>query len=77
LVAGEFGVKVGRLYTSYSGYYDESNTGTVQLILATRWLQEHGFVFFDLGMPMDYKNALGAVDISPEDFVILFRTALE
>jgi len=75
LVAGEFGVKAGRVYTSYSGYYDESNAGTVQLILATRWLQEHGFAFFDLGMPMDYKNALGAIDISPEDFVALFRAA--
>jgi len=75
LVAGEFGVKVGRVYTSYSGYYDESNAGTVQLILASRWLQEHDFAFFDLGMPMDYKTALGAADISPEDFVALFRAA--
>jgi hypothetical protein len=35
LVAGEFGVTVGKVYTSYSGYYDESNAGTVQLILTT------------------------------------------
>jgi len=75
LVAGEFGVKAGKVYTSYSGYYDESNAGTVQLILATRWLRENGFAFFDLGMPMDYKTDLGAVDISPEDFVALFRAA--
>jgi Leu/Phe-tRNA-protein transferase len=75
LAAGEFGVKVGRVYTSYSGYYDESNAGTVQLILAARFLQEHGFAFFDLGMPMDYKTDLGAVDISPEKFVRLFRDA--
>ena len=75
LVAGEFGVKVGRVYTSYSGYYDESNCGTVQLILTTRYLQEHGFAFFDLGMPLDYKNSLGAIDISPEEFVRLFRLA--
>jgi len=75
LVAGEFGVKVGRVYTSYSGYYDESNAGTVQLILTTRYLEENGFAFFDLGMPMEYKTALGAQDISPEDFVALFRAA--
>jgi Leu/Phe-tRNA-protein transferase len=75
LVAGEFGVTVGRVYTSYSGYYDEDNAGTVQLILATRYLQEHGFAFFDLGMPLDYKTSLGATDISPEDFVKLFRLA--
>jgi len=72
-VAGEFGVKVGRVYTSYSGYYDESNSGTVQLILTTRYLRENGFAFFDLGMPLDYKNDLGAVDITPEEFVRVFR----
>jgi len=75
LVAGEFGVKVGSVYTSYSGYYDESNAGTVQLILAARWLEENGFAFFDLGMPMEYKTDLGATDISPEDFIALFRAA--
>jgi Leu/Phe-tRNA-protein transferase len=75
LVAGEFGVKVGKVYTSYSGYYDESNAGTVQLILTTHYLREHGFAFFDLGMPMDYKTDLGATDISPEAFVALFRAA--
>ena len=75
LAAGEFGVKVGRVYTSYSGYYDESNAGTVQMILTARFLQEHGYAFFDLGMPLDYKTDLGAVDISPAEFVKLFRSA--
>ena len=73
LVAGEFGVICGRVYTSYSGYYNESNAGTVQLILTARYLQEQGFSFFDLGMPLDYKTDLGAIDISPEEFVRLFR----
>ena len=75
LVAGEFGVKAGRVYTSYSGYYDENNAGTVQLILTTRWLKDQDFTFFDLGMPLEYKTALGAQDISPEDFVALFRAS--
>ena len=77
LVAGEFGIKTGRVYTSYSGYYDESNAGTVQLIHTTRYLQENGYAFFDLGMPLDYKTDLGAVDISPEEFVDYFRSAQE
>jgi Leu/Phe-tRNA-protein transferase len=75
LVAGDFGVIVGRVYTSYSGYYDETNSGTVQLILSTRYLQEHGFALFDFGMPMDYKTDLGAINVSPEEFVTLFRSA--
>ncbi|MCL2185558.1 MAG: GNAT family N-acetyltransferase [Treponema sp.] len=73
LVAGEFGVVCGNVYTSYSGYFDEDNAGTVQIILAARYLEEHGFSFFDLGMPLEYKKTLGAVDISPLRFVQLFR----
>jgi Leu/Phe-tRNA-protein transferase len=75
LVAGEFGVIAGKVYTSYSGYYDENNAGTIQLILTARYLQEHGFAFFDLGMPLDYKTDLGATDISPREFITLFRSA--
>jgi len=73
LVAGDFGVVCGNVYTSYSGYYDEDNAGTAQLILTARYLQEHGFTFFDLGMPMEYKTMLGAEDIKMKRFVQLFR----
>jgi len=73
LKAGEIGVVVGRVYTSYSGYYEEGNAGTVQMILMTRWLEENGFAFLDLGMPLNYKTGLGAKDISPDRFVELFR----
>jgi len=75
LKAGEIGVVVGRVYTSYSGYYEEDNAGTVQMILMTRWLEENGFAFLDLGMPLDYKTSLGAKDITPDKFVELFRSA--
>jgi Leu/Phe-tRNA-protein transferase len=72
-VAGEFGVVYGKVYTSYSGFYEEDNAGTVQMIKTARYLQDNGFSFFDLGMPLDYKTDLGAVDITPEEFVKLFR----
>jgi len=75
LVAGDFGVVCGNVYTSYSGYYDEDNAGTVQLILTTRYLQEHGFSFFDLGMPMDYKTEMGAEDIHMRQFIQMFRNS--
>jgi len=73
LAAGEFGIVCGNVYTSYSGFYDEDNAGTVQLILTARYLEKNGFSFFDMGMPLDYKTDLGAVDISPREFVKLFR----
>jgi Leu/Phe-tRNA-protein transferase len=73
LVAGDFGVICGKVYTGYSCYHDEDNAGTVRFILAARYLLEQGFSLFDLGMPMGYKDALGAENISPEAFVMLFR----
>lgn len=71
--AGEFGIVAGRVYTSYSGYYDEDSAGTVQLVLMTWYLQDTGFAFLDLGMPLDYKDCLGAENIDPRRFVELFR----
>ena len=73
LAAGEFGVISGKVYTSYSGFYNEKNAGTAQIIHTVLYLQKHGFSFFDLGMPLDYKTELGAVNINMKDFVRLFR----
>jgi Leu/Phe-tRNA-protein transferase len=75
LVAGDFGVVCGRVYTSYSGYRDEDSAGTVQLALTGRFLRDAGFAFWDLGMPLDYKDRLGARNITPRLFVELFREA--
>jgi Leu/Phe-tRNA-protein transferase len=76
LAAGEFGVVAGRVYTSYSGYRDEDSAGTVQMILTGRYLRDAGFAFWDLGMPLGYKDRLGARNISPGLFVELFRQAV-
>ena len=75
LKAAEIGVICGRVYTSYSGYCTENNSGTVQMILMTKWLSQNDFAFLDFGMPLDYKSRLGAKDISPAAFVELFREA--
>jgi Leu/Phe-tRNA-protein transferase len=75
LRAGEFGVIAGRVYTSYSGYHEESSAGNVQMILTARWLKERGFAFWDLGMPLDYKQKLGAKLLNTAEFIRLFREA--
>jgi Leu/Phe-tRNA-protein transferase len=72
-VAGEFGVVTGRVYTSYSGYYDEDSAGSVQLVLTGRYLRDAGFAFWDLGMPMPYKDRLGAQTVDRSRFLELFR----
>jgi len=74
LVAGEFGVSTGRIYTSYSGYRDEKSSGTVQMILTGRYLRGQGFFFWDLGMPLPYKKDLGSRDFDREAFIRLFRS---
>jgi Leu/Phe-tRNA-protein transferase len=73
LKAGEFGTLTGRVYTSYSGYHDESNAGKVQMVLTARCLRDRGFAFWDLGMPLDYKTNLGAVNVNTKDFLNVFR----
>jgi Leu/Phe-tRNA-protein transferase len=73
LRAGEFGVLAGSVYTSYSGYYDEDNAGSVQMILTARLLEALGAPFWDLGMPLDYKTGLGARNVTTARFVELFR----
>ena len=72
LKAGEFGVIVNRVYTSYSGYFEEKNAGTVQMILTAKYLEKNGFSFWDLGMPLDYKLTLGAKEISRKEFMDYF-----
>jgi Leu/Phe-tRNA-protein transferase len=75
LKAGEFGIISGRVYTSYSGYHEESSAGTVQMIKTAWYLRDHGFAFWDFGMPLEYKNGLGAMDITTEEFINIFRKA--
>ena len=73
LVAGEIGCTVGSVYTSMTGFYRESGTGSIQLALLGQHLKARGFALWDLGMQMDYKTDLGAVCMSRVDFLHAFR----
>jgi Leu/Phe-tRNA-protein transferase len=73
LKAGEFGIRCGNVYTSYSGFKEENNAGTAQMILMVRYMADQGFGFLDFGMPLDYKGDLGARNVCPGEFVELFR----
>lgn len=75
LVAGEVGVTVGRVYTSYSGFRTENNSGSVQIIKTAKYLDEAGFAFWDLGMPLEYKYSFGAEDITKNEFIAAFDNA--
>jgi Leu/Phe-tRNA-protein transferase len=73
LVAGEIGIFVGAAYTSLTGYRSAAGAGTVQLAATGRWLEAVGIRLWDLGMPLEYKTALGARLFSRRDFLALFR----
>ena len=73
LVAGEIGAFVGACYTSLTGYRSAAGAGTVQLAATGRWLEAAGIRLWDLGMPMEYKTALGARLLPRHDFLALFR----
>lgn len=73
LKAGEFGCVIGNMYISYSGYYEESGAGTVQLIKMFQYLKESGFLCCNLFGGGDYKYKLGAMDINLEGYLRLFN----
>jgi leucyl/phenylalanyl-tRNA--protein transferase len=74
-VAGEFGVIAGGVYTSYSGYFIESSSGRVQMIKTALYLEQNGFAFWDLGMPLSYKETIGAANIDSAEWTRLFDAA--
>ncbi|HAP42742.1 MAG: hypothetical protein A2087_04855 [Spirochaetes bacterium GWD1_61_31] len=73
LVAGEIGYQAGAIYTSLSGFRGPSGSGTVQLAALAAALRQHGVSLWDLGMPMDYKSALGAGSVNRATFLACLR----
>ena len=74
LIAGEIGYKIGKTYTSLSGFSKKdkkyNNWGKLQMILLAKHLEENSFSFWNLGHPyMQYKFDLGAKLYSREDFL--------
>ncbi|OQS01436.1 hypothetical protein ACHHYP_00740 [Achlya hypogyna] len=73
LVAGELGYTNGAMYTSLTGFVrsDASGAGTVQLHALGCYLHVQGFQLWDLGMSMEYKLNMGAIDVPRTTFVAM------
>lgn len=62
--AGEIGCSVGTIYTSLTGGYTVSGTGSIQLGALAALLVKCGYQTWDLGMAMEYKTKnLGGVEV--------------
>lgn len=75
LVAGEVGYTCGRVYTSLAGFHRRSGTGSVQLAALGVLLGRAGFAWWDLGMVIEYKLALGARVFEREEFLRRYALA--
>ncbi|MBF9015883.1 MULTISPECIES: GNAT family N-acetyltransferase [unclassified Oceanispirochaeta] len=74
LLAGELGYRIGSIYTSLSGFSERDKgprgSGTLQLFLLARLLEEKGFAFWNLGHPnMEYKTRIGAENLRRPEFL--------
>lgn len=57
LVAGECGYVVGgKVYCSLSGFSTINDSGNIQMTMMQLYLKQRGFVLWDLGMSMQYKE---------------------
>jgi Leu/Phe-tRNA-protein transferase len=78
LKAGEIGIKTGKIYTSYSGFHNESSAGSVQMALMLEYLRNNDYIFCNFGTDDSernnaYKRKLGAVYVDRLDFINLWR----
>ena len=73
LVAGEIGYTVGSIYTSMTGFYRDSGSGSIQLAALGGLLKRRHFSVWDFGMMMQYKRDLGCREIPRSEFIDTLR----
>ncbi len=74
LIAAEIGYKIGKVYTSLTGFFNRdkkyNNYGKLQLILLANYLQNENYEFWNLGhASLQYKLDLGAIILKREQFL--------
>ena len=70
LIACEIGYIVGDIYTSYTGAYTVSGTGSISLAATAKILSLLGVRTWDLGMQMEYKeDALGCATMTRPEWL--------
>ncbi|XOB60931.1 hypothetical protein ACMC56_09970 [Campylobacterota bacterium DY0563] len=78
LISGEIGYKIGKTYTSLTGFTNRekkyNNWGKLQLVLLNDYLSNNGFKLWNLGHPqLQYKIDLGAKIYNRSDFLNMWN----
>lgn len=69
IIAGEIGYCLGAVYTSLSGFYEKSGSGSVQLHALAKILCILNFKTWDLGMSLPYKLGLGGIEYARMNWI--------
>lgn len=82
LISGEIGYKIGKTYTSLSGFTTKekkyNNWGKLQLVLLSDYLKDNGLNIWNLGHPqLQYKIDLGAKIYNRADFLAKWKEQLK
>ncbi len=81
LIAGEIGYKIGKTYTSLTGFFKRNkkydNWGKLQLVLLAQYLQKNNYDFWNLGHAcLKYKIDLGAKVYKRSDFLNRWKKSI-
>lgn len=80
LIAGEIGYKIGKTYTSLTGFFNRekkyNNYGKLQLVLLSKYLEKNHYDFWNLGHAcLQYKIDLGAKVLKRDEFLKRWLTS--
>jgi leucyl/phenylalanyl-tRNA--protein transferase len=76
LVAGLYGVTIGRAFMAESMFHDRPGSGSLVLAWSAAHLRAHDFALYDIQMLSPHLERLGAIEIPAEDYLERLRAAL-
>ena len=77
LVAGLYGVTIGRAFMAESMFHEAPGSGSLVLAWSASHLRRHGFELYDIQMLSPHLERLGAIEISAEEYLERLNAALE
>jgi leucyl/phenylalanyl-tRNA--protein transferase len=76
LVAGLYGVTIGRAFMAESMFHVAPGAGSLVLAWSAAHLRERGFTLYDIQMLSPHLERLGAIEVSAEEYLERLHDAL-